>query len=456
MITSGLGAGTPDRGTTTWQHLVYDALPQYFCGCHRDGDENECARFHNRRPPSLGSSDPARWRPATTFGDPHFFTLDGGNYTFNGVGEYILVQTTGVDDEDFFTLQIRTKPISLYASQIQAVAIATKTGLRAGFYLFDSNLIDIRVDDEIIEHNRDSDSVFLDGIALEISRLNASVTIRAQLINGVIVEVFSEGAALGVTASLPGRFQGKLEGLLGNWNGDLADDLMPRGGERPLRWTHTSKEIHNEFGMTWQIRQVESAFYYRLGSNVTTFADPDFDPFWSRGWSSNQFMMAAQEACAGSPIEKLCLYDARTSNTLVMPKESLRVYNQFATLEQQANLGPQATNNPHTELTARQGQEYTYDFAFKDLEGDQFQLDLLTSASDASLTATGVFTWKVPNDWPVSVTSFEIVGSDARGAKGGILFSVRVTAPETGTTSDALSLPLQLLLVLIITLSCVM
>ena len=27
------------------------------------------------------------------FGDPHFQTLDGRNFTFNGIGEYILVQT---------------------------------------------------------------------------------------------------------------------------------------------------------------------------------------------------------------------------------------------------------------------------------------------------------------------------------------------------------------------------
>jgi len=39
------------------------------------------------------------------WGDPHFKTLDGGNYTFNGVGEYTMVVTNSSE----FVLQARTK-----------------------------------------------------------------------------------------------------------------------------------------------------------------------------------------------------------------------------------------------------------------------------------------------------------------------------------------------------------
>ena len=38
------------------------------------------------------------------YGDPHIRTLDGFQYTFNGLGEYTLVETT----HDNFTLQGRT------------------------------------------------------------------------------------------------------------------------------------------------------------------------------------------------------------------------------------------------------------------------------------------------------------------------------------------------------------
>ena len=34
---------------------------------------------------------------ATGFGDPHVFTLDGFEYTFNGLGEYVLLQMPSMD-----------------------------------------------------------------------------------------------------------------------------------------------------------------------------------------------------------------------------------------------------------------------------------------------------------------------------------------------------------------------
>ena len=39
------------------------------------------------------------------WGDPHFVTLDGGNYTFNGLGEYTMVNAKNGS----FELQARTR-----------------------------------------------------------------------------------------------------------------------------------------------------------------------------------------------------------------------------------------------------------------------------------------------------------------------------------------------------------
>lgn len=44
------------------------------------------------------------------FGDPHMRTLDGYDYTFNGLGEYVLVSIEAEDTKkDFFVLQGRTE-----------------------------------------------------------------------------------------------------------------------------------------------------------------------------------------------------------------------------------------------------------------------------------------------------------------------------------------------------------
>lgn len=46
------------------------------------------------------------WTPAGAFGDPHITTLDGLTYTFNGLGDFVLLLAS--DAQTSFVLQGRT------------------------------------------------------------------------------------------------------------------------------------------------------------------------------------------------------------------------------------------------------------------------------------------------------------------------------------------------------------
>lgn len=61
-----------------------------------------------------------------SFGDPHIKTLDGGNYTFNGIGEYTIVNA----DNGTFLLQARTQvaPGELSKATIFTAGVAKESG----------------------------------------------------------------------------------------------------------------------------------------------------------------------------------------------------------------------------------------------------------------------------------------------------------------------------------------
>ncbi len=49
------------------------------------------------------------FRPAGGTGDPHFVTLDGLNYSFNGFGEFVLLQAEELDFEIQVMIRRRDK-----------------------------------------------------------------------------------------------------------------------------------------------------------------------------------------------------------------------------------------------------------------------------------------------------------------------------------------------------------
>ena len=96
LITRGTGAGTDDRyhsGQAFWKHQLHDVLPYLAC-CKIQSDPEACNNYLNRRPPRRGSD--TRGQFGGTWGDPHFTTLDGTSYTFNGYGEYTYLVCQGL------------------------------------------------------------------------------------------------------------------------------------------------------------------------------------------------------------------------------------------------------------------------------------------------------------------------------------------------------------------------
>ncbi|CAF4821706.1 unnamed protein product, partial [Rotaria sp. Silwood2] len=122
IITRGTGAGTDNRyrqKNFPVEHFFHDTLPYLQC-CMMSTYAEVCNKYMYYRPPRRGSN--TMGDSGGMWGDPHFGTLDGTSYTFNGYGEYIYLaisNDTSLSDafnassqSYIFMSQIRTIPIS--------------------------------------------------------------------------------------------------------------------------------------------------------------------------------------------------------------------------------------------------------------------------------------------------------------------------------------------------------
>lgn len=89
---------------------------------------------------------------AWLYGDPHMYTLDGFEYTFNGLGEYTLLEMQ--NDTEWFKFQMRTaKVLTADGTEVDATVYS-------GFAVHDSS-----TDGHFqVEMNRDRTGICLKGI----------------------------------------------------------------------------------------------------------------------------------------------------------------------------------------------------------------------------------------------------------------------------------------------------
>ena len=179
-------------------------------------------------------------------------TLDGYKYTFNGRGEFTLIETSNGG----FTLQGRMVDIAsqngdpAQATVFSAIVAREADSDTVQFETSANNGIAALVNGEEVDFN-----------VVEQEFKNVTVTdlgnntLSAAFSNGVYLEVQQENNILAsVLISLPKSYKDiPTQGLLGSFNGDTSDDLKPKSGEKPIPLNSTLQEIHQLFGLTCEL-----------------------------------------------------------------------------------------------------------------------------------------------------------------------------------------------------------
>ena len=76
-------------------------------------------------------------------------------------------------------------------------------------------------------------------------------TFGATFTNGAYLQAQEQNGFISlITVGLPKSFYNKTHGLMGIFNGDMDDDMTPRGGINPLPLDSTLQTIHESFGIT--------------------------------------------------------------------------------------------------------------------------------------------------------------------------------------------------------------
>lgn len=230
----------------------------------------------------------------SSHGDPHLHTMDGLAYDLQTAGEFVLLRAT---DGAPFEIQTRQAPSATTTNLCPNVtfnmAVAARVGpARIGLYAGADR--PLRVDGREVD---------LPGGLLALPgggsvTLDSKTSYLVRWPGGEAMRVDVNRAHVNVAVGLPQSRRGKVEGLLGNFDGDTGDDLKSSDGsplQQPIAWD----TLVGSYADSWRISEATSLFDYESGQDSSTFVIDGFPsrPTTLEGLPADA-RASAESACA--------------------------------------------------------------------------------------------------------------------------------------------------------------
>ncbi|PFX16980.1 Sushi domain-containing protein 2 [Stylophora pistillata] len=281
-----LTAGPPGEFVSQAKHAVASGSILPFIWDNKIVPYLQCCMFSNNclKYEELTTSE-ARYLPpniGAAFGDPHIQTLDGVEYTFNGFGEYTVLNVNNTQ----FLLQGRMQPLKAKKNGEAPATVFTAFAMKEqGSSLIqvqqnEWQSIDVLVDGKLIAlgHELQSKGVFIKNSTREN---NPRVILAFN--SGITVYVENAAPVLQMAVVVPVRFKGKTSGLLGYWD-DNSDKEYFLPNREFLNTATTMSELHYKFGQQWLTNENNSLFIYGPEEAHMDFFDPSYIPTFMEGY----------------------------------------------------------------------------------------------------------------------------------------------------------------------------
>ncbi|XP_060028196.1 mucin-4 isoform X2 [Erinaceus europaeus] len=317
------------RAHSAWQ-LERELQAQDWC-CGWNDRPYFCDLYQRVRPPvSCAGYRPLR--PGWMFGDPHITTLDGHSFTFNGLGDFLLVGAQGGNSS--FQLQGRTAQTSS-AQATNFIAFAARYSGSLGnvtvqWLLKPNDTMQVLLRNQSV--TLETLGVDADGQQL-LSAPGVVVTQRGSQVSAsfdgaAVVSVEARSDLLHASCGLPEEYRGSTEGLLGLWNGDPEDDFrMPNGSTVP---PGSSEETLFHYGMSW--RSMEPSLLGERDGQLP----PHFTPVFLSHLLERFPNDSRVSACEG---DQACIYDVLATGNSATGLATRRVLREFRRVNASAQDG---------------------------------------------------------------------------------------------------------------------
>lgn len=263
----------------------------------------------------------AKSRLSGGWGDPHLFTTDGRVFDFHGHGEFIVTKST----VDNFEVQVRQENLHIIKAQATVnTALAVQTGkdiicVTAGPQRLYINNVLRSLDFSMIalQDGASVEKVIEKGYPELVITTSKQDEIRIRLDNGF------NGSYIDYTIALNNERAGKVKGLLGNADGDPANDLQSANGQviQPL-----FDQLYPGFANAWRVQQAQSLFYYESGKSTASYTKTDFPsapvtiPADKLAWAEN---ICKNAGVTQQPALNACAFDVAITDDEKMALNAL-------------------------------------------------------------------------------------------------------------------------------------
>ncbi|WBB72473.1 VWD domain-containing protein [Micromonospora sp. WMMD1128] len=207
-------------------------------------------------------------------GDPHLVTFDRVAYDFQAVGEFTLVASTGGDPLE---VQVRQAPMAGTRTASVNSAVAFRLGAHRVALTLTGGATRVHVDGTPLAAPPDRTDLAGGGsLTRRPSDTGPDDGYDVTWPDGSAAAVDQIGRyGYRVLVHLADGRAGKVRGLLGDFDGDPADDIAPAAGP-PLTQPVPFARLYPAYADSWRITADRSLFPYADGENTGTFTDRSF------------------------------------------------------------------------------------------------------------------------------------------------------------------------------------